>query len=133
VISDEKQQQLGKRMDRLGVCEDDLVEKFVGGSGPGGQKINRTASRVYLKHIPSGIEIQCQAGRSQNQNRHQARSLLCDRLEEKKRRERLEKQRLKARERYQKRKRSKGQKKRMQVEKTQRSEKKQRRRKVSGD
>ena len=133
MISDEKQQQLGKRMDRLGVCEDDLVEKFVGGSGPGGQKINRTASRVYLKHIPSGIEIQCQAGRSQNQNRHQARSLLCDRLEEKKRRERLEKQRLKARERYQKRKRSKGQKKRMQVEKTQRSEKKQRRRKVSGD
>jgi protein subunit release factor B len=120
-------------MDRLDVCEDDLVEKFVGGSGPGGQKINRTASRVYLKHIPSGIEVQCQAGRSQNQNRHQARTLLCDRLEERLRQKRLEKQRVKARERFRKRRRSKAQKKRLRAEKTQRSEKKQRRGKVSGE
>ena len=133
MISPEKQQHLSKRMDRLGVCEDDLVEKFIGGSGPGGQKINKTASRVYLKHVPSGIEVQCQAERSQNQNRHQARTLLCDHLEEKARRERLEKQRLKARERYRKRRRSKAQKKRLRAEKTKRSEKKQRRKKVSGD
>ena len=120
-------------MDRLDVCEEDLVEKFIGGSGPGGQKINKTASRVYLKHTPSGIEVQCQAGRSQNQNRHQARILLCDHLEERARRERLEKQRLKARERYRRRGRSKAQKKRLQMEKTQRSEKKQRRKKVNGE
>jgi len=130
IISAEKQRQLSERMSRLGVCEDDLVEKFVGGSGPGGQKINRTASRVYLKHVPSGIEVQCQVGRSQGFNRYQARILLCDRLEKEARQERLEKQRLKARERYRKRRRSKAQKKRLRVGKTQLSEKKQRRRKV---
>ena len=133
MISAEKQQQLNERMDRLGVSEDDLVEKFVGGSGPGGQKINRTASRVYIKHFPSGIEVQCQAGRSQNHNRHQARILLCDRLEESLRLVRLEKQRLKARERYRKRRRSKAQKKRLRAEKIQRSEKKRRRGKVGDE
>jgi protein subunit release factor B len=133
MISAEKQQQLSERMRRLGIHEDDLVEKFVGGSGPGGQKINRTASRVYLKHIPSGIEIQCQAGRSQTLNRHQARTLLCEHLEERARRERLEKQRLRAKERFRKRRRSKAQKKRLQAEKTKRSEKKQRRGKVRRD
>lgn len=133
MISAEKQQFLNERMGRLGLDEDDLIEKFVGGSGPGGQKINRTASRVYLKHLPSGIEVQCQEGRSQGFNRYQARILLCDHMEERARQHRLEKQRLKARERYRKRRRSKAQKKRLRKEKTQRSEKKQRRKKVSGD
>jgi len=133
MISAEKQQHLNERLGRLGINEDDLLEKFVGGSGPGGQKINRTASRVYLKHVSSGIEVQCQAGRSQGFNRYQARILLCDRLEERARQRRLEKQRLKARERFRKRRRSKAQKKRLQTEKTQHSEKKQRRKKVSGD
>ncbi len=133
MISAEKQRQLIERMRHLGVHEDDLVEKFVGGSGPGGQKINRTASRVYLKHLPSGIEVQCQAGRSQTFNRHQARILLCEHLEERARRKRMEKQRLRAKERFRKRKRSKAQKKRLRAEKTKHSEKKQRRRKVRRD
>lgn len=127
MISAEKQRQLRERMGRLGICEDDLVEKFVGGSGPGGQKINKTASRVYLKDEASGIEVQCQARRSQGFNRYQARMLLCDRLEERAKRAKLEKQRLRARERYRKRRRSKAQKKRLREEKTKRSEKKQRR------
>ncbi|XP_060529608.1 mitochondrial translation release factor in rescue [Cylas formicarius] len=38
------------------VKADDLKEQFVRGSGPGGQKINKTASCVVLKHIPTGIE-----------------------------------------------------------------------------
>lgn len=130
MISAEKQRQLNARMGRLGVYEDDLVEKFIGGSGSGGQKINRTASRVYLKHATSGVEVQCQAGRSQSFNRYQARTLLCDRLEEAARREKLEKQRLRARERYRRRRRSKAQKRRMKETKTQRSEKKQRRKRI---
>lgn len=132
MISAEKQRQLSERMARLGVWEDDLVEKFVGGSGPGGQKINKTASRVYLKHELSGIEVQCQAERSQSSNRYQARMLLCDRLEEKVKRTKLEKQRLRSRERFRKRRRSKAQKKRLREVKTKRSEKKQRRGKVNG-
>ncbi len=130
MISAEKQKQLMLRLGRLGVGEEDLTEKFIAGAGPGGQKINKTASRVYLKHEASGIEVQCQAGRSQSFNRYQARLLLCERLEKINRQRKLEQQRLRARERYRKRRRSKAQKKRLQATKTQRSEKKQRRKSV---
>ncbi|MEM0970877.1 MAG: peptide chain release factor-like protein, partial [Verrucomicrobiota bacterium] len=70
------------RMDVLGIEEDDLVEKFVLGSGSGGQKINKTHSCVFLHHMPSGIQVKCQDGRSRADNRHRARTLLCDRFEE---------------------------------------------------
>ena len=43
-----------------GDLEADLVEKFVRASGPGGQKVNKTSSAVYLKHLPSGIEVKAQ-------------------------------------------------------------------------
>jgi protein subunit release factor B len=66
----------------LGVREEDLVEKFVLGSGSGGQKINKTSSCVYLKHLPSGIEVKCQAARSRALNRFLARRELCERLED---------------------------------------------------
>ncbi len=69
-------------MAALGITEDDLVEKFILGSGSGGQKINKTSSCVYLKHLPSGIEIKCQANRSREMNRYQARRDLCDSLDE---------------------------------------------------
>lgn len=68
-------------MAALRVSEEDLVEKFILGSGPGGQKINKTSSCVYLKHMPSGIEVKCQSGRSREANRHQARVELCDTIE----------------------------------------------------
>lgn len=68
-------------MTALQICEEDLVEKFILGSGPGGQKINKTSSCVYLKHLPSGIEVKCQAGRSREANRHLARVELCEALE----------------------------------------------------
>src|SRR6185436_10588305 len=44
----------------LGIHESDLIEKFILGSGKGGQKVNKTSSCVYLKHIPTGIEVKCQ-------------------------------------------------------------------------
>ncbi len=81
MISAEKQQALQKRMEALGIREDDLVEKFVLGSGSGGQKINKTNSCVYLRHEPTGIEIKCQRERSRSLNRHLAREELCDRIE----------------------------------------------------
>lgn len=130
MISNEKQKQLQLRLQSLGISENELIEKFVAGSGPGGQKINKTASRVYLKHEASGLEVQCQAGRSQTFNRYQARLLLCERLEEIRRKEKLERQRLRARERFRKRRRSKAQKRRLRVTKSHRSEKKQRRKGV---
>lgn len=62
--------------------EEDIVESFVRGSGPGGQKINKTASCVQLKHIPTGTIVRCQATRSQSRNREIAREILRDKLDE---------------------------------------------------
>jgi peptide chain release factor len=81
MVSPEKQAALETRMAALGIAEDDLVEKFVLGSGSGGQKINKTSSCVYLKHVPTAIEVKCQANRSREMNRFQAREDLCDRIE----------------------------------------------------
>lgn len=76
-----EKQALEERMAKLGITEDSLVEKFVLGSGSGGQKINKTSSCVYMKHLPSGIEVKCQANRSREMNRFQARKEICDTLE----------------------------------------------------
>ena len=76
-----KQADLAVRLAALGVHDGDLIEKFVLGSGKGGQKINKTASCVYLQHVPSGIEVKCQQERSQVLNRFFARRLLCEELE----------------------------------------------------
>jgi protein subunit release factor B len=82
MVGKEKIVELEKRMGELGIHEDDLIEKFILGSGPGGQKINKTSSCVYLKHIPTGIEIKCQKERSRELNRYRARKDLCIRIEE---------------------------------------------------
>jgi len=69
-------------MATLGIREEDLVEKFIHGSGKGGQKINKTASCVYIKHRPTGIEVKCQASRFRSLNRFLARRELCGTLDE---------------------------------------------------
>ncbi len=65
-------------MAELGIKEEDLSEKFVLGSGKGGQKLQKTASCVHLKHLPTGIEVKCQQERSRAVNRLLARRKLCD-------------------------------------------------------
>ena len=69
------------RLAALGTRSADVEEKFVRGSGPGGQKINKTSSTVWLRHRPTGIEVRCQAERSQTANREQAWTELCAKLE----------------------------------------------------
>ncbi|OSS48126.1 hypothetical protein B5807_06432 [Epicoccum nigrum] len=64
------------------IPESDIIENFLKGSGPGGQKINKTSSAVQLKHIPTGIVVKYQDTRSRALNRKVARKLLQDRLEE---------------------------------------------------
>ena len=54
----------------------DLEEKFIKGSGPGGQKINTRANRVVLKHTPTGLEVSCQEHRDLTSNRRLARKRL---------------------------------------------------------
>ncbi len=103
----DKWEELRERMERLSVKEGDLIEKFILGSGSGGQKINKTSSCVYLKHLPTGIEIKCQQTRSRDLNRLYARRELCERLEERLFQEKSEKQQRVEKLRRQKRKRSK--------------------------
>ncbi len=81
MIRPEKIAELKSRMERLQIHDADLTEKFITGSGSGGQKINKTSSCVYLKHEPTGIEVKCQKDRSRELNRFLARRELCDRLE----------------------------------------------------
>lgn len=82
-VSKQKWAELEARMQALNILEADLLEKFILGSGPGGQKVNKTASTVYLKHLPSGTEVKCSQDRSQEINRFLARRELCEQLEKK--------------------------------------------------
>ncbi len=80
-VSPGKEEALLERMAALGICEDDLEESFIRGSGAGGQKINKTSSCVQLIHRPTNIVIRCQKERSQSLNRFLARRELCDKIE----------------------------------------------------
>lgn len=82
MLNTDRDKALDLRMQRLHINEKDLIEKFILGSGSGGQKINKTSSCVYLKHKPTGIEIKCQRERSRVRNRYLAYVELCDQLEQ---------------------------------------------------
>ena len=109
-------------MSALGVSEQDFEETFVRSSGPGGQKVNKSASCVQLVHIPTGLAVKCQQERSQSLNRFLARRLLLDKIEKQQQgfvtaeKEKIEKIR------RQKRKRSQRAKEKMLAAKHQRSE-----------
>ena len=80
-ITSDKLAALEQWMAALGIAEADLLEKFVRGSGAGGQKINKTSNCVFLKHLPTGVCIKCQMDRSREMNRFLARRELCEQLE----------------------------------------------------
>ena len=80
-LSQEKETALRQRMERLGVREEEFRETFIRSSGPGGQKVNKTSSCVYLVHLPTGLNVKCQQERSQALNRFLARRLILDRIE----------------------------------------------------
>ncbi|KAK5703082.1 hypothetical protein LTR97_004029 [Elasticomyces elasticus] len=63
------------------ILETDIEEAFLKGSGPGGQKINKTSSAVQLKHLPTGIVVKCQETRSRQLNRKFARNILAEKLD----------------------------------------------------
>jgi protein subunit release factor B len=127
-VTQEKRQALEERMTRLGIREQDLVEKFILGAGSGGQKLNKTSSCVYLRHAISGLEVKCQRERSRELNRFMARRELCEKLEERILGQKSARQQGIEKIRRQKRRRSRRQKEHMLNDKRQHSAKKQSRR-----
>lgn len=113
VVGKDKQEGLKERMRNLGIFEEDLIEKFILGSGKGGQKINKTSSCVYLKHIPSGRIVKCQKDRSREQNRYFARRDLCEQIENELFKEKSEKQMVIEKIRRQKQRKTRKQKQKM--------------------
>ena len=131
-VRPEKQEALRKQMEMLGIREADILEKFIHGGGKGGQKINKTASAVYLKHLPTGIEVKTQATRSQILNRFLARRILADKIEEKVLGKQAREEQRVEKIRRQKRKRSRRAKAKMLADKHEHSEKKKARVKIPG-
>ena len=82
-VSPEKEKKLYEKMARFGIYESDINEQFIRSGGKGGQNVNKTSTCVYLKHLPTGIEVRCQQERSQVLNRYVARKILAGKIEEK--------------------------------------------------
>jgi len=123
-VGPEKEQALAERMERLGIREEDILEKFIRSGGHGGQNVNKVATCVYLKHLPTGTEVKCQQERSQSLNRYLARRILVDKIEAAVLGKESEEERRIAKIRRQKRKRSKRAKEKMLADKRRVSEKK---------
>jgi protein subunit release factor B len=121
------------RLAAMGIRVADVEERFVRGAGPGGQKINKTSSTVWLRHGASGTEVRCQAGRSQSANRLKAWEELCNKLEAQVRSEKAAAQQAREAELRRTRPKTRTQKLRMLESKKRRANQKSARKNVSKD
>ncbi|MDP1578775.1 MAG: peptide chain release factor-like protein [Candidatus Didemnitutus sp.] len=104
---------LRARFVSLRVRPEEVTERFVRGTGAGGQKINKTSSTVWLRHEPTGVDVRCQRERSQATNRLLAWEELAEKLEWRRATAANEAQAARELVRRQKRQKSRGQKARM--------------------
>ena len=130
MLETRKENELKRRMHRLGVYEKDFKEAFVRSSGPGGQNVNKTSTCVVLRHIPTGLQVKCQQERSQRLNRHKARWIILERIEQQKKAEQLKAIQQMEKQRRQRRKRTTALKEEVLAQKHYRSAQKASRRKI---
>jgi protein subunit release factor B len=124
------ERRLSERLRLLGIREQDLEESFVRSRGKGGQNVNKVATCVVLRHLPSGLQVKCQEERSQALNRRRARELLADKIEEQRRARERSQAAAAAKRRRQARRRSRASKEKMLAEKRTRAKIKTLRRRV---
>jgi len=103
-------EEIQRLMREAGIFEEDLDERFILGSGPGGQKVNKTSSAVQLLHLPSRTTVREQSTRSRETNRWLARRKLAEILLEKIQGEESKRKKEEAKIRHQKKRRSRRQK-----------------------
>jgi len=72
---------LEEKMATLGIKREDINEKFIKSSGRGGQKVNKTASAVFLSHEKTGLSVKAGKHRSQHLNRFLALRSLVEKIE----------------------------------------------------
>ena len=116
-----------QKVEALKIQPDQIEEQFIRGSGSGGQKINKTANCVWLKHVPTGVEVKVQKHRERSANRLSAYKLLIDKIEERIKGAQSERQQKIFKKRKQKARRSRKSKEKMLDAKHKRSEVKARR------
>lgn len=131
IVSKEKISALKAKMQALGIRESDIRERFIRAGGPGGQKVNKTSTCVYLKHLPTGIEVKCQKERYQSLNRFFARRMLVEKIETRILSKKSAEQKRIAKIRKQKRRRSKKAKEKILEVKKERSQIKKMRAKIN--
>lgn len=124
VLSPETIEKIKERMRLASVFEEDLAESFILGSGPGGQKTNKTSSTVRLSHEPSGMTIKYGQSRSREMNRWLARRELAEKILERERSQHSARRQAAEKIRRQKRRKSRRQRAITLAEKRRHSEKK---------
>lgn len=123
-VTSDKERALLARLAALGIREDDLEERFVRSGGKGGQNVNKVATCVVLRHLPSGAVVKCQETRTQAMNRFLARRRLADEIDARRRGAASAREQAIAKVRRQKRRRSRRAQEKMLAGKRAQAEKK---------
>ena len=130
MISPETIAKISALMEEADLYEEDLEESFILGSGPGGQKTNKTSNVVRLSHEPSGLMVRCGETRSRETNRWLARRMLAELILEREHKRKSAARQAREKIRRQKRRRSRRQKQKMLADKRAHAEIKTMRRRV---